>query len=663
MTEGKVTPLTVKQLLSESEYVIPIYQRNYDWGEKEALQLLEDITDYAGNNSDQHYYIGSAVVFLRNVNGRTYYETIDGQQRLTTLTILVSLLKCLSLAAWFEKPNLTYDHRKEADEALMMLQYNRNSEHPAAQHIVDVFGLFAKHLRPMLKAKGVEAEDFAEYLFERVIILRIPVPPDTQLNHYFEIMNTRGEQLEKHEVLKAALISKLHPEEHNLFHLIWEACSDMNAYVQMNFSIEQRRIIFDDQWVALRHRHFETLGEAFGKENGKLIETEEDGAVHTLNSLFEDAKKQVRYELPSDGNSDDRTPDRFGSIANFPNFLLQALKVCYHDSEFYWPEVDEAIKLDDKALISTFQTVLKSMADEEERRRFVRFFIMELLFLRIQYDRFVIKREYINDAESWSLKSIRKYGNNKVQYANTFRSDDSEEESEDHAAKAIRLLEAMFHVSAPTQIYKHWLNAVLYAVYREEAITRSYLRERLYDLARCFMLDVYLAGEGKVHGFEEIVFRERYEPKNRIEEINWRRIDCGCNVHNFVFNFYDFVTWETDPKTYSEFDFTYRTSVEHFYPRKPMEGYPQLEEEVLDSFGNLCLISRGMNSKFSNNMPKAKLNNFGRVEAVRNGLSLKLLEMMHVVEQEDHWGTEQIREFEEGAKRRIQDALSKRSRD
>ena len=221
----------------------------------------------------------------------------------------------------------------------------------------------------------------------------------------------------------------------------------------------------------------------------------------------------------------------------------------------------------------------------------------------------------------------------------------------------------MFHVSAPTQIYKHWLNAVLYAVYREEAITRSYLRERLYDLARCFMLDVYLAGEGKVHGFEEIVFRERYEPKNRIEEINWRRIDCGCNVHNFVFNFYDFVTWETDPKTYSEFDFTYRTSVEHFYPRKPMEGYPQLEEEVLDSFGNLCLISRRMNSKFSNNMPKAKLNNFGRVEAVRNGLSLKLLEMMHVVEQEDHWSTEQIREFEEGAKRRIQDALSKRSRD
>ena len=660
MTEEKVTPLTVKQLLSEGEYVIPIYQRNYDWGEKEALQLLEDITDYAGNNSDQHYYIGSAVVFLRSVNGHTYYETIDGQQRLTTLTILVSLLKRLSLAPWFEKTNLTYDHRKEADESLTMLQYNRNSEHPAAQHIVDVFGLFAKHLPPVLKAKGLKAADFAEYLFERVIILRIPVPPDTQLNHYFEIMNTRGEQLEKHEVLKAALISKLHPEEHNLFHLIWEACSDMNAYVQMNFSIEQRRVIFDDQWVALRHRHFDALGRAFCEKGGKLIEADEEGAAHTLNSLFEDAKNQVRYELPSDGNSDDGTPDRFGSIANFPNFLLQALKVCYHDSEFYRPEVDEAIKLDDKGLILTFQTVLKSMADEEERGRFVRFFIMELLFLRIQYDRFVIKREYINDAESWSLKSLRKYDNNKVQYANTFSSNDSEEESEDHAAKAIRLLEAMFHISAPTQIYKHWLNAVLYAVYREEAITRSDLRKRLYDLARCFMLDVYLAGEGKVYGFEEIVFRDRYEPKNRIDEINWELIDCGCNVHNFIFNFYDFITWETDPKGYSEFDFTYRTSVEHFYPRKPMEGYPPLEKEVLNCFGNLCLISRGMNSKFSNNMPQAKLNNFGRIKEVRNGLSLKLLEMMDVVKHEGNWGAREIRAFEEHAQRRIKDALSKR---
>ena len=125
----KPATLNIREFLSEGKYVIPIYQRNYDWGEREALQLLEDISDYAQKNKEQNkkqnegqpYYIGSAVVFLRTAHGETYFETIDGQQRLTTLTILACLLKHQKRADWFEKPNLSYDHRKEADEALMML--------------------------------------------------------------------------------------------------------------------------------------------------------------------------------------------------------------------------------------------------------------------------------------------------------------------------------------------------------------------------------------------------------------------------------------------------------------------------------------------------------------------------------------------------------------
>ena len=201
----KHATLNIREFLSEGKYVIPIYQRNYDWGEREALQLLEDISDYAQKNKEQNkeqpYYIGSAVVFLCTAHGETYFETIDGQQRLTTLTILACLLKHQKKAGWFEKPNLSYDHRKEADEALMMLVNGQLSEHPSAQNIVSVYRLLEKHLQPMLTAKELDLETFADYLFQKVIILRIPVPQDTQLNHYFEIMNTRGEQLEKHEVL------------------------------------------------------------------------------------------------------------------------------------------------------------------------------------------------------------------------------------------------------------------------------------------------------------------------------------------------------------------------------------------------------------------------------------------------------------------------------
>mgnify|MGYP003082092183 CR=1 FL=1 len=676
----KHATLNIREFLSEVKYVIPIYQRNYDWGEREALQLLEDISDYAQKNKEQNkkqpYYIGSAVVFLRTAHGETYFETIDGQQRLTTLTILACLLKHQKKAGWFEKPNLSYDHRKEADEALMMLVNGQLSQHPSAQNIVSVYRLLEKHLQPMLTAKELDLETFADYLFEKVIILRIPVPQDTQLNHYFEIMNTRGEQLEKHEVLKAVLMGKLAPKEHHLFHLIWEACSDMSAYVQMNFSVDMRNVLFNDTWSKLRvesfdEGFFDKLYKALPQKESGNTTNVEDGAPHTLESLFTDANNHESYDLPSDGNADKGKSERFGSIINFPNFLLQVLKVCYHDSPFYQKAVDAQIRLDDKALIPIFQAVLSSLGTEEEKRGFVKYFIMQLLLLRTLYDRYVIKREYVNGTESWSLKKLKYDTNHKTgSYVNTFSSSNKAEDAEPESdkGKEIRLLEAMFHVSAPTQIYKHWLNAVLYHVHTTNPIEADSLRNRLYDLARCYMLDVYLAKDGKKHSFEEIVYRKEGKPQNHIDDIDWGAINQGCNVQNFIFNFYDFILWREksgqdeklgqDDKSvqHDKFDFTYRTSVEHFYPQKPMPGYEPLPPEYLNSFGNLCLISSGMNSKFSNNMPKAKYDNFGSSEEMRSALSLKLQEMMERVK-DGEWEIEQIKAHYEEAQERITNAL------
>ncbi len=685
----KPATLNIREFLSEGKYVIPIYQRNYDWGEREALQLLEDISDYAQKNKEQKkkqkqpYYIGSAVVFLRTAHGETYFETIDGQQRLTTLTILACLLKHQEKAGWFEKPNLSYDHRKEADEALMMLVNGQLSQHPSAQNIVSVYRLLEKHLQPMLTAKELDLETFAAYLFEKVIMLRIPVPQDTQLNHYFEIMNTRGEQLEKHEVLKAVLMGKLASEEHHLFHLIWEACSDMSAYVQMNFSVDMRNVLFTKEWSKLRGKSFKELLTALPQKESDNTTSGEDGAPHTLDSLFTDAKRHKSYDLPSDGSAGKGKSERFGSIINFPNFLLQVLKVCYHDSPFYQKKVDAQIRLDDKALIPIFQAVLESLKTEDEKRDFVKYFIMQLLLLRTLYDRYVIKREYVNGTESWSLKKL-KYEHKTVSYVNTFSYSDNAEDAERESGigKEIRLLEAMFHVSAPTQIYKHWLNAVLYHVHTTNPQADS-LRNRLYDLARCYMLDVYLAKDGKKHSFEEIVYRKEGMPQNHIDDIDWGAINQGCNVQNFIFNFYDFILWrekleqhlrreklrqreksrqheklEQDEESvqHEKFDFTYRTSVEHFYPQKPMPGYEPLHPEYLNSFGNLCLISSSMNSKFSNNMPKAKYDNFGSSQEMRSALSLKLQEMMKSVK-DGEWEKDQIKAHYEEARERIKNAL------
>ena len=650
-TNYEITHLNVKEFLSNGKYVIPIYQRNYDWGEKEALQLIEDVADYAKEDPNRNYYIGSAVVFVRSGKGQDYFETIDGQQRLTTLTILTNLLKKEGVADWFQQVNLSYDHRKDADEALVMLRANKFSNHPIAQNINDVYRILEKNLKHILNEKGLGLESFAKYLFEKVIIIRIPVPQDTELNHYFEIMNTRGEQLEKHEVLKAVLMGYLDKSDHSLFHVIWEACSDMSSYVTMNFSVNQRNIIFTNTWNEIPSSEFDELKENLEIEQDAQINGSDDANAHTLAELLNDSKMNVRYELPRDGSQDEGKQDRFGSIINFPNFLLQVLKVAYHGYAGYNNALDEKIKLDDKRLIPIFQEVLKSIDTKLSQQEFVKHFIMQLLSLRMKYDKYVIKREYHNGTESWSLKNLRKYDNNRANYINTFSGNN---EDETDIGKDIRMLEAMFHVSAPTPIYKYWLNAILFYLYEKDTINPLAFRDRLYTLACTYMLDVYLAEERT--NFEDIIYNNEFEAQNNM--VHWENINVGCDVPNFVFNFYDYITWKQNPNKYPKFEFSYRTSVEHFYPQNPMPGYENLKEKGLDNFGNLCLISRSMNSKFSNNMPKAKLENFGMIDEVRNGLSIKLLEMMEIVKRKNEWGVDEISEFDQLAIARLTTALS-----
>lgn len=649
MSLYNIKPLNIKELLSEHRYLIPIYQRNYDWSEKEALQLIEDIADYAAYKNNCKYYIGSVIVFVRIKDGEEFFETIDGQQRLTTLNILMNLLRTFNEVKknldWYQRANLSYDHRKEADEALRMLAENKLYDHPAAGSIAEVYRVMEKHLLNILKEKELNLVAFYEYLISKVIIMRIPVPKDTELNHYFEIMNSRGEQLEKHEVLKASLMDNLEKSDYKLFNDIWEACADMTAYVQMKMNTKVRRLFFTDKWDNLQLSGFDEYKTKYIHLDDNDDDVEDEYILRSIAELFEDAKNNVSYELPSVDREGDKGYDRFGSVINFPNFLLHTLKVMYQKDDEFNATVNAEIKLDDKRLIDIFANVLSHCKD---KRAFVKRFIVALLQTRYLFDNYVIKREYYNGKEAWSLKRLRKYDSSKTNYVGSFTDNDQE----DSLSKEIRMLEAMFHVSAPTQIYKHWLNAVLYFLYQQKTVRADMLREYLNILACTYMLDRYLCADNDSRiEFEEIIYHNDAMSVNT--EISWSAIDNGCNVENFIFNFYDYLTWKLNPQKYSKFEFTYRTSVEHFYPQTPMNNYEVLDQSTgLHDFGNLCLISRGMNSKFSNNMPDAKCANFGRDEALKD-LSLKLNEMMEIVRDTHEWSTPEIREFEKKARARI----------
>ena len=637
-------PLTIRNLLSGSEYRIPIYQRNYAWGVAEVTQLIQDVADYAKENQNDNYYVGTLVVFPHE--SENYYETIDGQQRTTTLTIIACSIchNYVNGLPWYKSVNISFDYRDRSNETLRAI-YRNGSTHlnleQVSTEIMSVYNCVWNIIEKECKNRSLSVSDFIDYLFSKVIILRVSVPSDTDLNHYFEIMNSRGEQLEQHEIVKALLMSILRntPEAMRVFSLIWDACSNMGRYVQMNISKSIRGYFFKDNGIDDVEDDFDTLSTNLASADLRLSKEEK-----SLTDLFKDDLQQVQYTKPWEEQSQDKEqPEYFGSVISFSNFLLHVLKVIYPNNE--------NVVLDDKKLISIFNACYKAASDKD-----VKDFIMKLLKIRYLFDKYVIKRKF----EKWGLKQIKLSGKDQMYYGSTFRKIDNEEENFE---KDVIMLQAMFHVSLPSQIYKHWLSAVLLYAYHTTNITSSDFSNYLWSLAKSYMLDRYLAKEDSVHSFEEIIYYNYKHrlPQNNSNNIDWSNINIdivkkvGEKVENFVFNFYDFILWK-EQKT-PDFEFAYRTSVEHFYPQHPIDN-KLIEFEYLHSFGNLCLVSNSMNSKFSNSLPAAKYSNFGTDRKVLSTYSVKLQNMMQSMRDHDKWDENKIKSEADEAKSLLMKYLS-----
>ena len=639
-----IIPLTIGNLLSESEYRIPIYQRNYAWGVAEVTQLIQDVADYAKENQNDNYYVGTLVVFPHE--SENYYETIDGQQRTTTLTIIACSIchNYVNGLPWYKSVNISFDYRDRSNETLRAI-YRNGSTHlnleQVSTEIMSVYNCVWNIIEKECKNRSLSVSDFIDYLFSKVIILRVSVPSDTDLNHYFEIMNSRGEQLEQHEIVKALLMSILRntPEAMRVFSLIWDACSNMGRYVQMNISKSIRGYFFKDNGIDDVEDDFDTLSTNLASADWRLSKEEK-----SLTDLFKDDLQQVQYTKPWEEQSQDKEqPEYFGSVISFSNFLLHVLKVIYPNNE--------NVVLDDKKLISIFSECYKAASVKD-----VKDFIMKLLKIRYLFDKYVIKRKF----EKWGLKQIKLSGKDQMYYGSTFRKIDNEEENFE---KDVIMLQAMFHVSLPSQIYKHWLSAVLLYAYHTTNITSSDFSNYLWSLAKSYMLDRYLAKEDSVHSFEEIIYYNYKHrlPQNDSNNIDWSNINIdivekvGEKVENFVFNFYDFILWK-EQKT-PDFEFAYRTSVEHFYPQHPIDN-KLIEFEYLHSFGNLCLVSNSMNSKFSNSLPAAKYSNFGTDRKVLSTYSVKLQNMMQSMRDHDKWDENKIKSEADEAKSLLMKYLS-----
>lgn len=133
--------LNVDNVFENVNYVIPIYQRNYAWRKDEIEQLLMDIDDLDETNSSK-YYLGSLVV--NQVQPRVY-EVIDGQQRLTTLFLLLRYLDHPSV----ERNPLKFEAREKSNITLGEIETVMDSKEPSlySEELVEGYEIIKKYFQ------------------------------------------------------------------------------------------------------------------------------------------------------------------------------------------------------------------------------------------------------------------------------------------------------------------------------------------------------------------------------------------------------------------------------------------------------------------------------------------------------------------------------------
>jgi uncharacterized protein with ParB-like and HNH nuclease domain len=230
MREIRGDAKNIRGLLSGAKYSIDYYQREYKWDTKQVSELLDDLTsefleDYEeGHDPTQvetygHYFLGS--IIISDKDGRKF--VIDGQQRLTTLTLLLIFLHNL------QKDR---DDKVEISELIFSTKYSRKSfnldipERTACMEALFTGTLFDETRQPEsvqnMMARYRDIEDlfpvelratalsyFVDWLIENVHLVEITAYSDEDAYMIFETMNDRGLSLAPTDMLKGYLLANI----------------------------------------------------------------------------------------------------------------------------------------------------------------------------------------------------------------------------------------------------------------------------------------------------------------------------------------------------------------------------------------------------------------------------------------------------------------------
>lgn len=254
--EVKPDSQNIEQLFNKTVFYIDFYQRQYKWKKDPVIKLLEDVfykfdaeyqkykfsdTDIEKKILDYGWYYLNTVV-TNNVEGNTYL--VDGQQRLTTLSLILIKLYQMSkamdkaLTEWIgscicghsgKKSNFWMNH-EDCQDILKSLYETGNAElsencRVTKSNIVQNYKYISDYIDEKLSSTDVERyEAFVYYFIRRVVVIRLDVE-QTDVPMVFEVINDRGVKLKPYEILKGKLLGQVDKNELDELKLneLWDA--------------------------------------------------------------------------------------------------------------------------------------------------------------------------------------------------------------------------------------------------------------------------------------------------------------------------------------------------------------------------------------------------------------------------------------------------------
>ncbi len=244
MREVQAHARTIRQLLGGTKYAIDYYQREYKWQSKQIAELLDDLSARFLESYDSshdrsavagygNYFLGSIIISEKE--GRKYI--VDGQQRLTSLTLLLIHLHRLlddpeqkgqiadlifSQKYGQKSFNLDVDERTAVMEALYNGQhFEENGQSESVSNVLnryrDIEGQFPGGLT------GHALPFFVDWLIENVHLVEITAYSDDDAYAIFETMNDRGLALTPTDMLKGYLLANItDPQQRNNANNLWK---------------------------------------------------------------------------------------------------------------------------------------------------------------------------------------------------------------------------------------------------------------------------------------------------------------------------------------------------------------------------------------------------------------------------------------------------------